>query len=229
MPAAAPLTSAADQALLIELGGRLKAARKAQGLTTTAMADQAGLSRMTLAAVEAGQPSPTMGSYIRVLRVLGRSADLALLATASTTDGQTSMPRAVASNRAHQVQDLQSLVLHQEAVRLMKMNPVLVELALATLERWREAGPSRSRELWDEWLDILNRRAWRQALAQSERGRQLRQASPIATVLPDAVRRKILADVQSLRRHGRYGTSGPTFSSAAHGAEPWRNLRKRSN
>ena len=43
------------------------------------MAERAGISRPTLRAVEAGDPRPAMGTYLRVMSVLGVAGDLALL------------------------------------------------------------------------------------------------------------------------------------------------------
>jgi DNA-binding XRE family transcriptional regulator len=44
------------------------------------MARRVGISRTTLAAVEAGDPAPSIGTYLRVMAVLGIGGDLALLA-----------------------------------------------------------------------------------------------------------------------------------------------------
>lgn len=207
MPGTSELTSVVDQQLLLQLGVRLKRARIRQGLTTVEMAHRAGLSRMTLRAVEAGEPTPTIGSYLRVMGVLGVSSDLALLATeveqkpTKRPSARTS-PRAVqpaVANTGHELQDLQSLVLHQEAVRLMKRDPALIHQALATLNAWRAQGSSRSQVLWDEWSVILQRRTWRRALANTQRSRELRQASPLATVLPAETRARILEQAHRLR------------------------------
>lgn len=212
MPGTSELTSVVDQQLLLQLGGRLKRARIRQGLTTVEMAHRAGLSRMTLRAVEAGEPTPTIGSYLRVMGVLGVSSDLALLA-AEVEQRPTKRPTARTSPRAvqravanlgHELQDLQSLVLHQEAVRLMKRDPALIQQALATLNAWRAQGSSHSQVLWDEWSVILQRRTWRRALANTQRSRELRQASPLATVLPAETRARILEQAHRLRA----GTSG---------------------
>lgn len=210
MPSTSELTSVVDQQLLLQFGGRLKRARILQGLTTVEMANRVGLSRMTLRSIEAGEPAPTMRSYLRVMSVLGVSGDLALLAAevekapAGRRTTRT-VPKAVEStvtDRGHELQDLQSLVLHQEAVRLMKKNPALIQKAMDTLNRWRAGGRSRSFVLWDEWSEILHRRMWRRALANTQRSRELRQASPLATVLPADARARILAEVQRIRIAG---------------------------
>lgn len=208
MPAASELSSVVDRQLLLQLGGRLKRARVKQGLTTTEMAQRAGISRMTLSAIEAGEPTPTMGSYLRVMGVLQVSRDLVLVASevleppvgqkgAAQTAGRLVVS---AGDAKHELQDLQSLMLHQEAVRLMRRQPELVQQALDTLDRWRQSGDSRSRFLWDEWAVILHRRAWRRALSHTKRSRELRQASPLTTVLPPEVRQHILDEVRRLKR-----------------------------
>ena len=210
MPAASNVNSVLDQQLIRELGARLRRARVKLGLTTTQLAQQAGISRMTLSAVEAGAPAPTMGTYLRVMSVLGVSQDLALVASdtlqgtvAQRTDEQVFSNTVVVSMSPsyapHELQDLQSLVLHEEAVRLMKKKPELIQQALDTLERWRCAGDSHSRFLWDEWSVILYRRAWRRALSLTRRSKELRQASPFATILPVEVRQQVLEQVKQLK------------------------------
>lgn len=207
MSGTSQVASVVDQQLLLELGERLKRARVHQGLTMVEMASRAGLSRTTLRAVEAGEQTPTIGSYMRVMGVLGVSNDLALLATdvepsAAKQRSARTRPKADAAkriDRGNKLQDLQSLVLHQEAVRLMKKDPALIQKALDTLNRWRARGSSRSDALWDEWATTLERRAWRRALASTERSRELRRASPLTTVLPASTRQQILKEAQQLR------------------------------
>ena len=100
----------------------------------------------------------------------------------------------------HQVQDLQSLALHEEAVRLVRADPTLLHQAQDTLERWLQSGPSRSSGLWREWQDILAQGQWRKVLGRTRRAQELRQASPLATVLPETARKRILAQVAALRK-----------------------------
>jgi hypothetical protein len=68
---------------------------------------------MTLNAVEAGEPAPTMGTYLRVMSALGLAGDLALVATgevaAEPVDAKAQGP---ARSVPHDIQDLQSLLLH---------------------------------------------------------------------------------------------------------------------
>lgn len=98
------------------------------------------------------------------------------------------------------VQDLQSLALHEEAVRPVRADPKLQQQAQDTLGRWLRSGPSRSSSLWKEWQTILAQGKWRKALGRTRRAQQLRQASPLTTVLPQAVRQNILAQVNELRK-----------------------------
>jgi transcriptional regulator with XRE-family HTH domain len=62
-----PLT----EALLVNLGLRLRAARLRRGLSAATIAARAGMSLMTLRAVERGRPGATMGAYLSVLQTLG--------------------------------------------------------------------------------------------------------------------------------------------------------------
>lgn len=202
MPASVQLSSALERQLLLQLGQRLKAARQSKGLTSTEVAAAAGLSRMTLSAIESGEPSPTMGSYVRVMGALGFGADLALLANLPTPpqDSQVGAPATVRSAVSrHQLQDLQSLALHQEAVRLVKRDDKLRLKALQTLDQWRAQPGSRSSPLWDEWSVVLHRKQWRRVLANTQRSNELRQASPLLSVLPEQVRQKVLGDIKGLK------------------------------
>jgi len=66
--------------VLSELGERLRLARKRRRLSNAAVAGRAGISRTTLYKIEAGEPCATLGSYVRVLAVLGLVGDLDQLA-----------------------------------------------------------------------------------------------------------------------------------------------------
>lgn len=206
MPASSDFTSALDRQLLMQLGARLKRTRLKQGLTAVALAQRVGISRVTLSAVESGDPSPTMGTYLRVMSALGIAGDLALVASEtleSQPEGERKRGRPVAvtaDDAEHELQDLQSLMLHKEAVRLMRNDPALIDKALQTLEKWRASGDARTRFLWDEWSVILHRRDWRKVLASTRRSRELRQASPLPTILPAEVRNEVLAQVRELKR-----------------------------
>lgn len=92
----------------------------------------------------------------------------------------------------HQEQDARSLALHTAAVELMRVDETLIERALDILARWDTHVSVRSRPLRDEWVRILQARDWSAALSVSERGNQLRQASPVSCVLPNEQRLEII-------------------------------------
>ena len=71
---------------------------------------------------------------------------------------------------------------------------------LATLNRWQDTADPRGHELLDEWRRILHKREWHLAVAPDERGNRLRQASPLATLLPDEKRLGIIRRVKSLKQ-----------------------------
>jgi transcriptional regulator with XRE-family HTH domain len=205
--------SVLDMQLLHQLGDRIKRARKARGLGTVVVAQQAGMSRTTLYAVESGDPNASMGSYLRVMACLGMSGELALLAAdvmqpvqAGTAAGRSRRVRPTvqvtvsADTSRHQVQDLQSLALHEAAVRLVKADAALRVQASGVLQQWLDADPaSRSALLWREWQQILQKGAFRRATGRSVHAQQLRQASPLTTVLPAEVRQSILSEVSQLK------------------------------
>lgn len=66
---------------LAALGERLRLARKRRTISTVLMAERAGISRDTLNRVENGDPAVSLGTYLRILRVLGLEGDVDLLAS----------------------------------------------------------------------------------------------------------------------------------------------------
>lgn len=216
-------TAVLERQLLLQFGDRLRRLRKARKLGTVQMAQQLGISRTTLAAVEAGDPGPSLGTYLRVMSALGISGELALLAgdalqaaPAESAAARSRRARPVvqvsvtADSARHDAQDLQSLALHEEAVRRVREQPELVDQAQATLKRWLGGGVSSTTSLWQEWQDILERRSWRKVLGRTRRAQELRQASPLITVLPAKVRERILADISQLKKGVMLGaTSKP--------------------
>lgn len=214
------LVSAAvlERQLLLQLGDRLKRLRLSQAVSTVEMAKRAAISRTTLASVEAGDPGPSMGTYLRVMSVLGISGELALLAgdalqpgPAGTASARSKRARPVVQvtvstdESRHRVQDLQSLALHEEAVRLVHADPALLHKAQETLERWMASGNSRSSSLWREWQEILRHGRWRRVLSGTRRAQELRQASPLTAVLPAPVRANVLNQVCELRKGRVFG------------------------
>lgn len=213
MPAFNDTTTVLERHLLLQLGDRLKRLRKARKLSTVEMAKSVGISRTTLAAVEAGDPAPTMGTYLRVMSVLGVAGDIALLVSdtfqpppANSAAGASTRvrPQVQVTVRAdpsrHEAQDLQSLALHKEAIRMIQDDPALLERAHEVLKRWRLQGDSRSDSLWSEWEAILAKQSWRKVLGRTRRAQELRQASPLPTILPEALRQDVLAQVRSLKK-----------------------------
>lgn len=80
MPRKPPIVFPQEQRLLSALGERLRLARLRRKLSNAVVAQRAGISRTTLYKVEAGDPGATLGSYVRVLAVLGLENDLQILA-----------------------------------------------------------------------------------------------------------------------------------------------------
>ena len=76
MPRKPPIVFPQEQRLLSALGERLRLARKRRRLSNAVVAQRAGISRTTLYKVEAGDAGATLGSYVRVLAVLGLEGDL---------------------------------------------------------------------------------------------------------------------------------------------------------
>jgi transcriptional regulator with XRE-family HTH domain len=80
MPRKPPIVFPQEQSLLSQLGVRLKLARMRRQLSNLVVAQRAGISRTSVYKVEAGNPGATMGTYIRVLAVLGLEGDINELA-----------------------------------------------------------------------------------------------------------------------------------------------------
>lgn len=208
------LSSVLERQLLLQLGHRLRHLRKSQGLGTVEMASRVDISRNTLRAIENGDPAPSIGSYLRVMSVLGVSGEFAMLAGDSitrTTQQRTAPARSrrinpvvqvviTADASRHTVEDLQSVALHQAAVDLVKVNPALLVQTEQTLARWMAKGPSRSNSLWLQWEAILHNRQWRKVLAYSRRAQELRQSSPLVTILPQETRKLVLDQIAALKK-----------------------------
>ncbi len=62
--------------MLAALGERVRLARLRRKLSTTTVAQRAGISRTSLYNVESGDPGATLGTYLRVLAVLGLDKDI---------------------------------------------------------------------------------------------------------------------------------------------------------
>jgi transcriptional regulator with XRE-family HTH domain len=71
MPAKAPPNPALVAEQLAALGVQIRAQRKALRVSATALAEAAGMSRVSVHRIEQGEPSVTMGAYLNVLAALG--------------------------------------------------------------------------------------------------------------------------------------------------------------
>jgi transcriptional regulator with XRE-family HTH domain len=71
MPAKSPAQADSVTLRLAALGARIRDHRKLLRVSATATAQAAGLSRVTLHRIEAGEPSVTIGAYLNVLAALG--------------------------------------------------------------------------------------------------------------------------------------------------------------
>ena len=80
MPTRPPIALPSEQRLLVGLGERLRLARQRRKFSMALVAERAGLSRVTLHRIEKGDAAVTLGSYLRVMMVLGLDRDLGLLA-----------------------------------------------------------------------------------------------------------------------------------------------------
>jgi transcriptional regulator with XRE-family HTH domain len=76
----AEISSVLDRQLLLQLGDQLKRLRKSKGLGTVEMAARAGITRNTLRAIESGDLTTAIGTYLRIISILGISGELAMLA-----------------------------------------------------------------------------------------------------------------------------------------------------
>lgn len=204
--------------LLLQLGDRLRRLRKDNKITTVELAKRAGISRTTLYSVEAGDPTPSMGTYLRVMGAMGVAADLALVAgdllhpsPAGTAAGRSLKPKPQVQvivrtdNTHHQAQDLQSLVLNEAAVEWVKSDPERLVEAQRVLSRWMTSASPDSMPLLLRWEEILREQQWSKVLGRTRHAQELRQSSPLTVLLPKSEREKILQSVAQLKKGMVFG------------------------
>ena len=80
MPAKSLALYPSQTKLLKSLGERLRDARLRRRFSVSLVAQRANVSRPTINKVEQGDPAVTLGTYLRVLSVLGLEKDLAQVA-----------------------------------------------------------------------------------------------------------------------------------------------------
>jgi DNA-binding XRE family transcriptional regulator len=80
MPKRTPPTHPQARRQVVALGKRLRAARLRRKMTQPMLAERVGISVPTLGKLEAGDPSTSLATMLRVLAVLGMAADIDLLA-----------------------------------------------------------------------------------------------------------------------------------------------------
>lgn len=78
MPAKSPTLTKKSTEQLELLGRKIRQRRKALGVSATAAAESAGMSRVTLHRIENGGPSVTIGSYVNLMSALGLSLGVAV-------------------------------------------------------------------------------------------------------------------------------------------------------
>lgn len=144
-----PITSAETGQRLSELGERLRLARLRRKLSAQAVADAAGITRVTLHRLESGSPAATLGTLAKVMDALDMASDLVLLARDDAAGHQlldAALPprRTSAPPRAIRLSDLPHL--HQVAAWHLpdEETTLTPEEALNLYERhWRHIDPTK--------------------------------------------------------------------------------------
>lgn len=70
----------AVQRSLVQLGANIRLARLRRGYSMQLVAERAGMTRVTLSAIEKGEPGVSLAAYANALHTLGLSGDLARVA-----------------------------------------------------------------------------------------------------------------------------------------------------
>lgn len=86
MPARPPQIADATAETLARLGEQIRTRRKALRVNSTAAAEAAGISRVTLHRIEKGEPAVTMGAYLNVMAALDLAFGIIAPAATATVD-----------------------------------------------------------------------------------------------------------------------------------------------
>ena len=86
-----------------------------------------------------------------------------------------------------------------EAAGAAQAGPAPVRRGQHTGRRWHAAGGADPACMWREGQRIRGAGAWRKALGRTRHAQQLRQASPLVTVLPEEARQRILKQIRNLK------------------------------
>lgn len=100
MPKNLPTLLPKAMKILAELGENIKLARLRRKLSAEQVAERANISRPTLASIEKGSASVSIGNYLLVLSVLGLEKDLLLVAKDDELGRKLQDARLVAKERA---------------------------------------------------------------------------------------------------------------------------------
>ena len=151
MPAPAPPTGNVVAARLGAIGRRIRDRRKGLRVTAIAVAEAAGMSRVTLHRIERGEPSVAIGAYMNVIAALGLDVELHE-ARPGGTDAAASLPAKI---RLSEYPQLRSLAWQRKQI-----DEISPREALALYERnWRhvdrDALDARERDLVKLLSDAL--------------------------------------------------------------------------
>lgn len=82
---------------------------------------------------------------------------------------------------------------------MLEKDPSLTDKLLSILADWDMRASIRSKPLREKWGQIIQEKNWGLAIEDSEMANELRQASPMACILPNAVRFQIIQHVGELK------------------------------